>query len=56
MLADEAQAAQLRMRWRLNMPRFDWHKERPLTKLAALARTILPPTLWGLAALMKVLR
>jgi hypothetical protein len=38
------------------MPRFDWHKEQPLVKLAALALIILPPTLWGLAAVLRVFR
>ena len=38
------------------MPRFDWYKERPLVKLAALALMVLPATLLGIAALMKVWR
>ena len=38
------------------MPRFDWHKETALVKLAALALIVLPPTLWGLAAVLRVWR
>jgi hypothetical protein len=40
----------------MNMPRFDWHKEPSIIKLAALALMVLPATLWGLAALLKVWR
>lgn len=38
------------------MPRFDFHKERPLVKLAALTLIMLPTTLAAAAALLKVLR
>ena len=38
------------------MPRFDFFKDHPIVKLIALALMVTPPSLWGLAALLKVLR
>jgi hypothetical protein len=44
------------MQRRTPMPRFDFFKDHPVVKLIALALIVTPPTLWGLAALLKVLR
>ena len=44
------------MRWRNLMPRFDWYKESPKWKLAALALMLLPGTLLALAEVLKALK
>ena len=38
------------------MPRFDWHKERAVEKLTALALMVLPITVWGIVAFLKIWR
>jgi hypothetical protein len=44
------------MRWRNPMPRFDFFKERPLVKLAALALVLTPAILLAIAAVLRALR